>query len=258
MKRSSLLTSLLVLSLVLTACSSAAATGTTLQASDGTQDPGPEGGLSTELKLAVGTLLLDDSEQPVNAETAAELLPLWKAARSLGSSSTITTDEYQAIFKQIQETMPAEQMAAITAMQLTREDMLSLSEKLGIEMKGGGGGPMGTPSAEMLETLQAARESGDLPEMPGGGGGLTSGGGGMPAGGGPGGGIFQRSENPAGAGMDPSMAGAGMPDPDASTSAVRRGGVMQSIPTELLDAVIDNLQDKADGKIVKKYPWRPL
>ena len=244
MKRSSILVGLLIFCLALSACSSAVATGGTTQPANSAQNAGPDGALSPEMQLAVGTLLLEDSEQPINAETAAELLPLWKAVRSLGSSSTITTQEYQALFDQIKETLTSEQMDAITAMELTREDLMSLSDKLGITMMGGGGGPMGTPSAEMLETLQAARESGQMPEMPAGG--IPGGGsGGMPAGGG-----FQGGGGIPGGGMGPGMAGgmAGMPTEEASTDSVRaRSGVTQSIPTELLDAVIDYLQTMIEG-----------
>lgn len=250
MKHSSILVGLLVFSLALSACSTAAATGPTTQAVNGTPNAGAGSALSTEMQLAVGTLLLDEAGQPISAETAGELLHLWKAVRNLGSSSTITTQEYQALFDQIKETLTSEQMDAITGMELTRDDLMSLSEKLGFSMMGGGGGPMGTPSAEMLETLQAARESGQMPEMPSGGpgGGFPGGdGNGMPAGGGgfPGGGGGM----PAGGdgSMGPGMAG-GMSTEEASTASGRvRGGVSQSIPTELLDAVIEFLQAKVEG-----------
>lgn len=193
------------------------------------------------MQLAVGTLLLDDNRHPVSAETAAELLPLWKAVRSLGSSETITTQEYQALFKQIEEAMPAEQMDAITAMQLTREDLMTLSETLGITLIVGGGG-RGTPSPEMLESLQAARESGELPQFQVGEGGAIPGGG-VP---GSGGRVFS-GEMPAGGGgggLDPSLGGAGIPLQDTSSGAPMREGVLQSVPAELLNAVIDYLQAK--------------
>lgn len=249
MKRSSVGILFVVLSLGLAACSSAAATGATTETGTDTQTA-PDGALSSEMQLAVGTLLLDEDGHPVSAETAAELLPLWKAVRSLGSSETITSQEYQGLFKQIQEAMPAEQMDAITAMQLTREDMMALTEKLGITLMGGGGG-RGTPSPEMLETLQAARESGDLPQFQGGEGGPMPGGG-IPGGGGsgggfPGGGGGSGGGFPGGGGMDPSMGGAGMPTQDASSAAPMRGGVVPGIPTELVNAVIDYLQTKING-----------
>lgn len=241
MKRLNSFVGLLVFCLALSACSTAVATGPTTQVANGTSNVGPGGILSTEMQLAVGTLLLDESGQPISAETAAELLPLWKAVRSLGSNSTITNQEYQALFDQIKETLTSEQMDAITGMELTRDDLMTLSEKLGIRLLGGGSGLMGTPSAVMLETLQAARESGQMPEMPSGGpgAGFPGGGGGMPAGGGgfPGG----------GSGMGPGMAGE-MPTEEASTASGRvRGGVTQNIPTELLDAVIEHLQAKVEG-----------
>ena len=132
-------------------------------------------------QLGFGTLMLEGSENAVDREQAAQLLPLWKAARSLSESETVAQTELEAVFSQIEETMTSEQIKAINAMQLTGEEMAQLMEDLGIEVGFGGG--FGNLTPEMQAT---ARESGEgLP-----GGGFPGGGfpGGNPGGPGPGGG----------------------------------------------------------------------
>jgi hypothetical protein len=143
-----------------------------------------ENALRAPMQLAVGTLMLEDTELVVDSDQAAQLLPLWKAARSLGSSDTAAAEEVGAVYNQIQETMTPEQIAAIAAMQLRREDMFEAVQKLGLAFGPGSGGGEGfTP--EQQATVQAARASGQ--GFPGGFGGRPSGGGGPGGGaGGPG------------------------------------------------------------------------
>ncbi|MFC2054663.1 hypothetical protein ACFLV7_10295 [Chloroflexota bacterium] len=129
-----------------------------------------ENALRVPMQLAVGTLMLEDTELTVDSVQAAQLLPLWKAARSLGSSDTAAAEEVGAVYNQIQETMTPEQIAALAAMQLRREDMFEVVQELGVSF-GGGGGDF-TP--EMQATAQAARASGQ--GFPGGFGGRPGGG----------------------------------------------------------------------------------
>ncbi len=138
-----------------------------------------------ETKLAIGTLMLEDTDLAVTAEQAKQLLPLWKAVRSLSSSDTVSQTEIQALYDQIQETMSAEQIQAIQTMEITPQKTQALMQKLGIEggfMAGGsnlsesdiatrtaerqssGGMPMGGP--EMMG-------GGPPPEMMGGSQGTT-------------------------------------------------------------------------------------
>ena len=117
-------------------------------------------------QLGFGTLLLEDSEYAVDADQAAQLLPLWKAARSLSESETAAEAELEAVFNQIEETMTAEQINAIANLQLTGEAMARLMEDLGISF-GFGGDRFGNLTPEQQATAQAARESGEGP--PGGG-----------------------------------------------------------------------------------------
>jgi hypothetical protein len=143
--------------------------------------------LPISAQLGFGTLMLEDSEYAVSPEQAAELLPLWKAARSLSQSETVADAEMEAIFNQIEETMTSEQIAYISDLQLNGDEMAKLMQDYGIEFGFGGQG-FGNLTPEQQATAQAARESGE--GMPGGGffGGNPGGGPGPGGGQGPGGG----------------------------------------------------------------------
>ena len=140
-------------------------------------DPGREIGedfrdaMPLSAQLGFGTILLEDSEYAVDSDQAAQLLPLWKAARSLSESETAAEAELEAVFNQIEDTMTAEQINAIANLQLTGEAMAQLMEDLGISF-GFGGDRFGNLTPEQQATAQAARESGEGPPggvFPGGG-----------------------------------------------------------------------------------------
>ena len=178
-----------------------------------------ENALSVPMQLVMGTFMLEDTELTVDSDQAAQLLPLWKAARSLGSSDTAAAEEVGAVYNQIQETMTPEQIAAIAAMQIGREDMFGVVQKLGLSF-GGGGGDF-TP--EMQATAQAARASGQ--GFPGGFGGRPGGGGG------PGGGA----------------GGAGLSPEGQATAIAERGGTRgagSGVNPAYLEAVILLLEGK--------------
>ena len=170
---------ILVLALMLvfaSACSTPAATSTSATqaaaAVSGTPVPGTQTALSENLTLLVGTLELDGTSSSVDAAQAAELLPLWKALRTLSQSESTAIEELEAVLDQISETMTEEQLAAIAAMQLTREDMAALMQEYGLSS---GIGTGEGPSPERQATAQALRDSGQVPT---GGGGFFGGQGG--------------------------------------------------------------------------------
>ena len=113
-----------------------------------------EGALPVQTQLVVGTLKLEEGEWAVSAEQAEQLIPLWKAVRSLSSSDTAAEAEFAGLLKQIQETMTTDQLEAIAAMQLTQEAIFSTIQQLGIQPGGAaaadgvsGGRPSGGGSA---------------------------------------------------------------------------------------------------------------
>ena len=174
----------LLLVLILSACSSTpeqavqAGVKDTDSANSATLDDSYENAMPISTQLMLGTLKLEGTELGVDPSQAAELLVLWKAARSLSESDNVATAEMDAIFKQIQDAMTAEQIDAIAAMQVTREDMNQLAQDLGLSFGLGAGG-FENMTPEMQATAQAARESGQSPGggVPGAGGGFGRGGG---------------------------------------------------------------------------------
>jgi hypothetical protein len=194
----------------------------------GTDDFAP-GAMDPQTELILGTVLLDETAYPVDAEQAAALLPLWKALRSLGASETTAQAEIDALVAQIGSTLSAEQTAAISAMELSMADMAAVSEALGVETVFGGG-RLGEMTPEMQATMQAARESGDFE-------GIQRPGGDVPGGGPGGGGGF-------GGGDVANLT----PEEREALMAERGGrrGAQLAINSGLLDALIEFLEAKAE------------
>ena len=231
----------LFLFLALTACSTAAQTDTdTTGTSAAVTSTNPPGDI-TNMQLVLGTFALEDTAYAITAEQAAELLPLWKAAQSLSESDTITAEEFQAVFNQIEDIMTTEQMDAITSMDLSQETMAAIGEKYGLTFGPGGGGGFDPSNLteEQLATREAFQQSGQDPANGGGfpGGGLGEGGppdGGF-AGGGPGGGGFPGGGD---AGSLPEA------QQTAIASGTGRGGGNGGLPTAFYEAIIQFLEGK--------------
>ena len=170
---------------------SSQSTGSQVSAS-GTQ-PAPGGTFDfskqpVENKLAIGTLALEGTSNAVTAEQAKTLLPLWKAVKSLSSSSTISTDEMNALYQQIQEAMTADQVAAINNLSLKQSDFQALQQKYNIQMPQPGAAAQGTPAAKSGSSSGGSTTGGANNNASGGGfPGGDPGGMGMPPDGGAGG-----------------------------------------------------------------------
>lgn len=142
--------------------------------------------------LAMGTLGLDGSEHAVDAAQAAELLPLWKAYRSLIKSDATAPAELLAVLQQISESMTQAQHDAMIASTQDAEAQGALAARFGLEMPASGAGQgRGVPEGMTEEELQALRAerqaaaavAGTVPGegVPGTGGGFGMGrGGGVP------------------------------------------------------------------------------
>jgi hypothetical protein len=99
--------------------------------------------LPVSSQLAIGTLLLEDTENAVTVEQAGELLPSWQMLQALQSSGTAAQAELDAVLNQIQKAMTNEQLAAIKEMQLTPANLMELVQERGFGrgFAGGAGGP---------------------------------------------------------------------------------------------------------------------
>ncbi len=92
-----------------------------------------EGELPVQTQLILGTLQLETTDLAVDSVQAAELALLWKAMRSLTTSDTAAAAEIEALLEQIQDIMTTEQLEAISAFEITPEDMRTIIQDLGIE-----------------------------------------------------------------------------------------------------------------------------
>ncbi len=245
MKRALYLT--LPLILILSACASLKLPGISASSSpsgqQGQNQPGQNqpgqplnmANMPVEQKLAMGTLKLEGSDKAVTAEQAKTLLPLWKAVKTLNSSSNTSSQETDALYKQIEESMTADQVQAIKDMQLTPQDTQALMTKYNIQASQ----PQGnfpTLSPQMQSTMQARRSSRN-----GGNGGAQGGGpGGFPPGGDMGGIPPDAGGFPGGG---PQMNAQGTPAAQGTPRANRgfRGGMN----TMFIDPLIKVLQERA-------------
>jgi hypothetical protein len=121
-----------------------------------------EGTNTLSMQLALGTLKLEGTGAAVTPEQAAELLPLWKAANKLSEADNVTPQELEGLFKQIQKAMTPEQMQAIQSMDLSGSNMREIAQELGLELPAGGPGEI---TEEQRATMEAARESGQMPAL---------------------------------------------------------------------------------------------
>ena len=234
------ITGLVILALGLSACSVAGAAPTSTSEVSGL-DANYQGALPVEMQLALGTLMLKDSDNAVDAKTASQLIPLWQAVGSLSSKSSTAPQEIQALYKQIGDTMTPAQIQAIAGMQLTQQDIPRVAQKLGLDLAAGRG------------FNQGARPTGQAPSTNGQGGRTFSGsggrgnfqGGGFGGGGGfPGGGFGGDGGFPGGGSF-----GGAQQTPNASTRATAQarfanngGGGFSRLSTVWVDAVVKYLQ----------------
>lgn len=171
-------------------------------------------------QLVLGTFSLDDTDLAVTFEQATTLLPLWKAVRSLTSSDTSAAEELSALTVQIQNSLTAEQLQAIAAMQLTREDLQTIMQANDISF--------GSEDRVAGEGFNGNLAPGSELGMGGGPGGGSLGG--IP-GGGPGGGLGGGVENLT-------------PEQGATQQAAREQRAGGGGFSFLYDALIDFLETK--------------
>jgi hypothetical protein len=178
-----------------------------------------EGSLPTVSQLAVGTFRLESTEQAVTAEQAKELLPLWKAYRSLSGNASSSQAEIQALVKQVQSAMSEEQLSVITALGLDAEDLSVLMQEQGID----------TASVQENNSSSSASKTQS-----------TSGGGGAPMGGVEGGAPPDAGGMPGG-----EMPAGGTSSGAQASGAAPSGAGNAVVSTALLDALVNMLAAKA-------------
>jgi len=122
---------------------------------------------STELSLesitGIGILKLEGNDQAIDAAKAAELLPLFKALKTLSTNNNTAVAEISALNSQIKNTLTADQLTAIQNLKITSTDVRTMMETNGLINTGsssgsrtnssGQGGFGGPPDAAMMAVM---------------------------------------------------------------------------------------------------------
>lgn len=158
----------ILIATMLTACGAAQAVESKVKQLD-EPDPGyesdvldsrPADGLDAATQLALGTIMLEETDHALTSNQAEILLPLWQALQG----GVTAEDEIKAVLRGIEGAMTEEQVAVIADMELTKERMQSWMEEQGLGPGGGFPGAGGDP--DVRATRQA--ESGGEGMPPGG------------------------------------------------------------------------------------------
>lgn len=174
-------------------------------------------------KVGAGILMMEGTDLEVTTEQAKSLLPLWKAVKNLSNDSSIPEAEITAVYRQMQESLSADQIQTIQSLNWSASDLNTLVERYDISMTNTGGTGKGSAAG-------ASQSQNGTASNPGAG---------MPVGGGPGG-------DPAGGIGMGDMGGAPQTQSAAPSGAsgVSGDGEMNLV---LADAVISVLQVHMDA-----------
>ena len=201
---------LMIAGILLTACSSSL-TGT------------PVGSTSTKLpietQLAVGTLKLNGTDQDITVDQAKDLVVYWQVYKELSQSETAAQAEADALVTQIRDTMSDEQVQAITEMNITQQDVIASMQGV---------------------TVASGSSSNSTVNVPSG----SASGGGMPAGGPPDGGAPPDGGMPVDMSGAASTSGTSGANQAQSSQAGTSSTAITSVPSALVEAVIQSLQQK--------------
>lgn len=121
--------------------------------------------LPAAMQLALGSLLLEGSDQAITPAQAKALLPLWQA---LQGAALRNQAEVNAVLRQIEKTMTESQLAAIAELRLTTDDLRAWMEAQGITPPAGppadaAAGGLGNLTEEQRASIRATVEAGGRP-----------------------------------------------------------------------------------------------
>ncbi len=91
-----------------------------------------ESELPPATQLAVGTIILDDTELAIGHDQAEILIPYWKLYLNLLESDATAPEELEAMINEIEGVMTSEQLSYIIDLELIQEDLMTLMSDLGI------------------------------------------------------------------------------------------------------------------------------
>ncbi len=136
-----------------------------VQNSTGANTTGGTGGArNLDNRLAVGTLLLEGTNQAVTSQEAKQLLTLWQQVQSLEKNNSSTNPaDLQNVYQQIQADMTPDQIQAIQNLNLNGTEIQNLMSQYGIQVTPGtpttGGFPTLTPDQRATRQAQRATQA---------------------------------------------------------------------------------------------------
>lgn len=136
--------------------------------------PSTSSGLILQDKLGLGIIQLAETDLAITSQQAADLLPLWKAVKTLKTDQTYSQAETLALYQQIEKSLTQEQIQAINDLNWSQAELSALTQKYAATA------PQNTASQSTSTTTGAAE--GQPMDAPMGGGGAPAGdmGGDMP------------------------------------------------------------------------------
>lgn len=173
MRKSVLLSMMLIAAFLLGACGSTSSTSSLATSQSDVMAPA--------LELAAKTLRLESTDQAIDSEMAAQLLPLWQLMDELSTNGATAPQEVTAVIEQIEATMTPEQIKAMDEMDIAQGDLFAAGTRNRANSSGNGAATSGSSSGN-TNVVGAMAGAGGPPA----GGGFP---GGDPGAGGPGSGA---------------------------------------------------------------------
>ncbi|EKD88961.1 MAG: hypothetical protein ACD_34C00253G0006 [uncultured bacterium] len=109
-----------------------------------------ENALSSRLMLALGTLKLAETENPVSLDQAPQLLLLWQALQNMTNNGTSPEEEVNAVLAQIEATLSSNQINLINSMKLSQTDIQTWATANGVTVGTGSGSGTGQGTGQGL------------------------------------------------------------------------------------------------------------
>jgi hypothetical protein len=134
--------------------------------------------LSTQIRLILGSMSLDEAGLDLSLEQANALLPLWKVMKNLLGSDTSAAAEIEALLTQIQDELTPEQRNWVENFSLNQEEYQAILAEFIPEDLLNAGSLLTEEEREARRATAIAENGGTVPEsMLGSGGGRGMGGG---------------------------------------------------------------------------------
>jgi PBP1b-binding outer membrane lipoprotein LpoB len=134
--------------------------------------------LSTQMRLILGSLALDENNLSLSSDQAGTLIPLWKVLKTLLTSDTAAGAEIEALLNQINGELTAEQRDLINNYSVSKENYQEILNKFVPEEFMNTATMLTDEEREEKRATAIAENGGTIPqELQGSGGGRGMGGG---------------------------------------------------------------------------------